>query len=146
MLSYYIDDVKLLDMPSSIKNICKNCGKKVKKVFCNNTCQAALKWNERKEKIETTGVFEQVRSENYTKRYLVEKRGHACMICKTAVWCGQPIPLILDHTDGDSTNNKVDNIRLVCGNCDMQLPTYKNKNKGKGRASRRERYRLKKTY
>ena len=133
-------------MPSSIKNICKNCGKKAKKVFCSNACQAAYKWNERKEKIETTGVFEHVRSKNYTKRYLVEKRGHACMICKTTVWCGQPVPLILDHTDGDSTNNKVDNIRLVCGNCDMQLPTYKNKNKGKGRASRRERYRLKKTY
>jgi hypothetical protein len=128
------------------QNTCKNCGVPVKKVFCSQACQTTLKWLKQKENIEKTGVFNSVSAQNYTKKYLIEVNGHACMLCKTAVWCGQPVPLILDHTDGDSTNNKVDNIRLVCGNCDMQLPTYKNKNKGKGRASRRERYRLKKTY
>lgn len=27
----------------------------------------------------------------------------------------------------------LDNLRLVCGNCDMQLPTYKSKNKNSDR-------------
>jgi hypothetical protein len=128
------------------QNTCKNCGVYVKKVFCSQACQMTLKWLKQKEKIETTGVFDSVRAQNYTKKYLIEVNGYACMICKAIEWQGQPIPLVLDHVDGDSTNNKVDNIRLVCANCDMQLPTYKNKNKGKGRASRMERYRLKKTY
>jgi hypothetical protein len=52
----------------------------------------------------------------------------------------KPIGLILDHIDGDHANNSIENLRLVCGNCDMQLPTYKSKNRGKGRAFRRERY------
>ena len=37
---------------------------------------------------------------------------------------------IIDHIDGDATNWSIDNIRLVCSNCDSQLPTYKFKNRG----------------
>ena len=42
----------------------------------------------------------------------------------------------MDHIDGNSENNRLDNLRLICSNCDMQLPTYKAKNKGKGRKDR----------
>ena len=59
---------------------------------------------------------------------------------------GQPIPLVLDHMDGNSENNSLDNFRLVCGNCDMLLPTYKGKNAGNGRYSRRQRYAQGKSY
>ncbi len=60
-----------------------------------------------------------------------------CAICKTAEWLGQPISLILDHVNGNSGDWKIINLRLVCGNCDMQLPTYKGRNKGNGREWRR---------
>ncbi|MGD0664878.1 MAG: HNH endonuclease, partial [Rhabdochlamydiaceae bacterium] len=63
-----------------------------------------------------------------------------CHICQNNTWMGKPIGLILDHIDGDHANNSIENLRLVCGNCDMQLPTYKSKNRGKGRAFRRDRY------
>jgi len=52
----------------------------------------------------------------------------------------KPIPLVLDHIDGNSENWAIENLRLVCGNCDMLLPTYKSKNRGRGRAYRRDRY------
>jgi hypothetical protein len=52
----------------------------------------------------------------------------------------------MDHIDGNSENNHLSNLRLVCGNCDMLLPTYKSKNKGNGRAYRRERYANGKSY
>lgn len=75
-----------------------------------------------------------------TKAYLVMVRGHGCEVCHTVVWEGHQVPLILDHIDGNSSNQKLTNLRLVCGNCDMQLPTYKNKNRGKGRHTRLQRY------
>jgi hypothetical protein len=53
---------------------------------------------------------------------------------------GQELVLIVDHIDGDSTNNQRDNLRLLCPNCDSQLPTFKARNRGQGRAWRRLRY------
>lgn len=74
------------------------------------------------------------------KTYLIRTKGHKCEVCGLEEWQGQAAPLVLDHIDGNSGNNFGSNLRLVCGNCDMQLPTYKAKNKGNGRAFRRERY------
>lgn len=80
------------------------------------------------------------------KKYLIKTRGHQCEICGNTEWIGNPIPLIADHIDGNSYNNSLENRRLVCGNCDMQLPTYKGRNAGKGRYKRRQRYREGKSY
>lgn len=53
---------------------------------------------------------------------------------------GQPIPIELDHIDGNPENNELDNLRLICPNCHAQTPTYKGANKGNGRHERKERY------
>lgn len=47
---------------------------------------------------------------------------------------------VLDHVNGDPTDNRRENLRLICPNCDSQLPTYKSRNRGRGRHFRRERY------
>lgn len=65
----------------------------------------------------------------------------SCAICGSGIeWRGLPLVFILDHIDGDSTNNSRENLRMVCPNCDSQLPTFKSRNRGKGRHFRRERY------
>jgi hypothetical protein len=64
-----------------------------------------------------------------------------CAICGAgSTWQGLPLTFVLDHRDGDAENNRRDNLRLICPNCDSQLPTFKNRNRGRGRASRRRRY------
>lgn len=52
----------------------------------------------------------------------------------------------MDHIDGNSENNDLDNLRLICCNCDAQTSTYKAKNIGKGRHYRRQRYAEGKSY
>lgn len=45
---------------------------------------------------------------------------------------------VLDHVDGDASNNWKTNLRLICPNCDSQLDTYKSKNKNSARKFRVE--------
>ena len=52
----------------------------------------------------------------------------------------KPILLILDHINGNSDNCSLENLRLICSNCDTLTPTYKGRNKGNGRFIRRKKY------
>jgi hypothetical protein len=54
-----------------------------------------------------------------------------CSGCKNTEWLGQPIPLELDHIDGNHSDNRLPNLRLLCPNCHALTPTCR----GKGRAS-----------
>lgn len=65
------------------------------------------------------------------------QREHRCTSCRRERWEGQPIPLELDHIDGDRTNNALTNLRLLCPNCHAQTPTYRGRNIGRRPADRR---------
>lgn len=88
-----------------------------------------------KEIVETGRLsdYSEVQARRHAKSYLIGKNGHKCSVCEVSEWMGQPVPLVCDHISGDSTDNRIENFRLVCCNCDAQLPTYKSKNRGKGR-------------
>jgi 5-methylcytosine-specific restriction endonuclease McrA len=45
-------------------------------------------------------------------------------------WFGQPIPLELDHRNGDSNDNRLENLRLLCPNCHAQTPNFRVKKDG----------------
>jgi 5-methylcytosine-specific restriction endonuclease McrA len=78
---------------------------------------------------------------HYIREYLADAQSGCCAICGGAsAWLGLPLALVLDHVDGNPSNNQRENLRLVCPNCDSQLPTYKNRNRGNGRHYRRQRY------
>lgn len=57
---------------------------------------------------------------------------HLCAICGIGPeWNDRPMPLILDHINGVNNDNRIENLRFVCSNCDSQLETYKARNKRK---------------
>ncbi|WP_207207319.1 HNH endonuclease [Xylanimonas protaetiae] len=75
-----------------------------------------------------------------------EQQGR-CAICERPnEWQGTHLAFVLDHVDGDASNNRRENLRLVCPNCDSQLPTFKSRNRGNGRAWRQQRYADGKSY
>ena len=78
---------------------------------------------------------------HYIREYIGRFQQHRCAICHIrAEWQGRSLHLVLDHVDGNAENNCRDNLRLICPNCDSQLPTFKSRNKGNGRHYRRQRY------
>lgn len=52
-----------------------------------------------------------------------------CSCCKGSEWLGKPMPLELDHIDGNNKNNSLNNLRLLCPNCHTLTPTYRGRNK-----------------
>lgn len=53
-----------------------------------------------------------------------------CSCCKLTTWLGQLIKLEVHHIDGDSTNNLLENLQLLCPNCHSYTDSWcKNKTK-----------------
>ena len=54
-------------------------------------------------------------------------------------WNNEKISLILDHINGDNTDNRLKNLRIVCPNCNATLPTHGGKNiKFKSKSERKK--------
>jgi hypothetical protein len=52
-----------------------------------------------------------------------------CSICRLGpTWNGKPITMRLDHVNGKPNDNRIDNLRMVCPNCDSQLETFTYRN------------------
>jgi len=43
-------------------------------------------------------------------------------------WYGKRMALILDHINGDNSDHRIVNLRIVCPNCNATLPTHCRKN------------------
>lgn len=101
--------------------------------FCSNKCQM----DHRHETITVPRVEAGlVNTRSTLLSYLIRKYGRFCWSCKQTEWMGVPIPLELNHIDGDASNNFPENIECICPNCHALTPTYKGRNKGNGRKSR----------
>ena len=53
---------------------------------------------------------------------------YRCNGCGLTSWRGRPIPLELEHKDGDHSNNRLENLELLCPNCHAQTATYRGRN------------------
>lgn len=64
------------------------------------------------------------------KKHLI-KAGYKedyCEGCGITEWNNKPISLPLHHIDGNSKNNQLDNLEILCPNCHVQTDNYGSKN------------------
>lgn len=67
----------------------------------------------------------ELRIKLYKENILEEK----CSLCGLGPeWQGKSITLQLDHINGCSSDNRLENLRIVCPNCHSQTPTFRGRN------------------
>jgi hypothetical protein len=79
-------------------------------------------------KREWSKPYEEMSHTSLRKR-LLHERNHTCEECGIGnIYNGKALSLELDHIDGNSKNNKIENLRILCPNCHSQTPTHRSKN------------------
>lgn len=129
-----------------MEHICTNCNKRFiahrsKRKYCSNACQMEYQQKEWEKKWfsgEISGTSENDHWGNVLNRirtYLFKKYNNKCSNCG---WSERNpytnlIPLEVEHIDGNSKNNRPENVTLLCPNCHSLTPTYRGANRGRGR-------------
>ena len=54
-----------------------------------------------------------------------------CYNCGITTWNNKPAPLEIEHINGIGTDNRIENLTILCPNCHAQTSTYRGKNIGK---------------
>ena len=81
--------------------------------------------------------LEEVLTENsYYQTYKLKKRlfeenikTEKCECCGRTEWMGQKIPLELHHRNGVNTDNRLENLQILCPNCHALTDNYRGHNK-----------------
>ena len=120
-----------------MKHLCNNCNTILprKQIYCSNICQVEYQhklyisdWKSNKE-CGWSGKTKQL--SHHIVKYMLIKANYSCEECN---WNKHhPVdnrPLVeIDHIDGDASNCKEENLKVLCPNCHSLTPTFRARNK-----------------
>lgn len=107
----------------TVKKRLEHYGISTEHFICNNHIN---KVNEEEVFIENSPV-----SRKTLKSRFIKIVDYKCAICGLTEWNNKPITLTIDHINGINNDNRIENLRLLCPNCDSQQSTYRGANKCK---------------
>jgi hypothetical protein len=74
-----------------------------------------------------------IKDSPYKSTYSLKKRLYneglkikKCEECSIIEWNNKIITFELDHINGNSSDNRIENLRILCPNCHSQTPTFRN--------------------
>lgn len=123
---------------TKLNNLCKNCNKRLTRgdsVYCNPSCQHSYTRSAWLQRWLTDPLFNPTNKHGEVpqrvKNALISLRGEKCETCG---WCERhpmtgKIPIQVHHRDGDDTNNRPENLKLLCPNCHSLTPNWGARNK-----------------
>lgn len=129
-----------------MKKRCEECNTEVdcshnKVKFCSSKCFNLNKKNNTIKKWlngDISGMKKGARIIATVREYLLDRASQKCESCgwdKINPLTGKS-PLEINHIDGDATNNRPENLEVLCPNCHSLIPTWKALNKGNGNKER----------
>lgn len=91
--------------------------------YCSNQCQRDHEWII----LILPRIWKgEVRRITAIVKFLTDRDGYACSICRIESWMDKPLTLDVDHIDGNPENFLPENLRLLCPNCHRQTETWGN--------------------
>lgn len=95
--------------------------------FCHKTQRN--NWTDEEIFCENSKVSQHKLRDTFYARNFVS---YQCAVCGLPpLWNKMPLVLTLDHINGTNKDNRIENLRWLCPNCDRQSNTYGRKNKKK---------------
>lgn len=125
---------------------CLNCGNHINgyNKFCNINCNNEYNYkkyiDDWKNGKNSGGNTDGGIISDHVRKYIFKKFDNKCAECE----CNKINPyslrsiLTIDHIDGDSSNHKEENLKLLCPTCHAMTKTYCALNMGNGRISRQK--------
>jgi transposase-like protein len=70
---------------------------------------------------------------NHLKARLIKAglKQNRCERCGITEWMGAPLNMELHHVNGDGTDNRLQNLQLLCGNCHAQTDNWGGRGRGR---------------
>lgn len=82
--------------------------------------------------VESLSLERRIPGERLKRAMIALGAPERCSLCGTGrMWRDRPLPLEVDHIDGNWRNNRPQNLQLLCPNCHSTTDTYRGRGKGR---------------